>query len=305
VTARLKKSASLARDSASSAPALETYGLAVGEHGAEERPMLRAHQHDEVELNFPCCGALRYVLGGEQVEVAEGQCLAFWAARPHVLIAVEPGTRMIWITLPVTLLTRWALPERFIPDLLAGRIWRAEVEAGLDDKLVQRWRAELSGGGAQAGASPALLEIQACLHRLASRPALGTRGARPKQAKGRADPAAAAARHLERMTGCIARRFGEKLTAAEIAREAALHPAYATQLFRRVTGLTLHAYLERQRIAHARQLLATSEAKIIDVAFASGFETSSAFYAAFARQTGESPARYRRRLRAVRDEEAG
>lgn len=94
----------------------------------------------------------------------------------------------------------------------------------------------------------------------------------------------------------MAERFSEPLTIAEIAAAAGLHPNYAMPLFQRHCGITIRDYLLQHRLTRAQQLMLTSDAKVIDVAMASGFGSVSAFYAAFTRTLGEPPEHYRRRL---------
>jgi AraC-like DNA-binding protein len=56
-------------------------------------------------------------------------------------------------------------------------------------------------------------------------------------------------------------------------------------------------YLTQQRVAHAQQMLITSDANVADIALESGFQTLSHFYSAFARLCGTSPGKYRAMLR--------
>ena len=56
-------------------------------------------------------------------------------------------------------------------------------------------------------------------------------------------------------------------------------------------------YLNRHRIEHARQLLATHDvhsSSILNIAFTVGFNSNSAFYAAFKKCVGQTPAQFRR-----------
>jgi len=63
-------------------------------------------------------------------------------------------------------------------------------------------------------------------------------------------------------------------------------------------GTSFFDYLNRYRIEHARQLLASSDSKssaILTVAFTVGFNSNSAFYSAFKKYVGMTPAQYRQR----------
>ena len=62
-------------------------------------------------------------------------------------------------------------------------------------------------------------------------------------------------------------------------------------------GVSFFDYLNRYRVDHARHLLGSAEgasSAILNIAFAVGFNSNSAFYAAFRKHVGQTPAQYRR-----------
>ncbi|QIZ10324.1 AraC family transcriptional regulator [Priestia megaterium] len=65
--------------------------------------------------------------------------------------------------------------------------------------------------------------------------------------------------------------------------------------FRRLTGLTPNEFLNRLRIQSASDLLRSTNKSMIDLAFASGFQSLSAFNKQFKRYTGLSPREYRKK----------
>jgi AraC-like DNA-binding protein len=102
------------------------------------------------------------------------------------------------------------------------------------------------------------------------------------------------AEDLHDMACCIAQNYTEPLTIDDISREVGLHPNYAMGLFKKTFGTTLIDYLTRHRVSHAHRLLATTDDKIVDVAFSSGFSSISRFNEAFRRACGSSPRDYRK-----------
>lgn len=99
---------------------------------------------------------------------------------------------------------------------------------------------------------------------------------------------------IEAMLHVIAARFAEPLTLRELAAGTGWHPHYAAGQFKRWIGVPPGEFLLRQRVAHARHLLLTGEAKVIEVGEACGFASQSSFYTAFRRLVGQTPASYRR-----------
>ncbi|MCM3115023.1 AraC family transcriptional regulator [Neobacillus sp. MER 74] len=65
--------------------------------------------------------------------------------------------------------------------------------------------------------------------------------------------------------------------------------------FRQLTGLTPNEFLNRLRIQSASDLLRTTNKSMIDLAFASGFQSLSAFNKQFKRYTGQAPREYRKK----------
>ena len=62
-------------------------------------------------------------------------------------------------------------------------------------------------------------------------------------------------------------------------------------------GMSFFDYLNQYRIEHARMLLARFDGQsnaILNIAFTVGFNSNSAFYAAFKKSVGQTPAQYRR-----------
>jgi AraC-like DNA-binding protein len=62
-------------------------------------------------------------------------------------------------------------------------------------------------------------------------------------------------------------------------------------------GMSFFDYLNRYRIEHAKELLSGMHGQsgaILNIAFAVGFNSNSAFYAAFKKRVGQTPAQYRR-----------
>lgn len=255
--------------------------------------MRDAHQHQDVEINFLLRGSVRYVIAASMVTLRPGRLHVFWGATPHQLIAREAKTEMAWITLPLKWLYHWQLPDAFSRDLLAGHMLgdRAALASELDN--LQRWRDDLSSGKADR-ARAAAMEVEARLHRMAiTGPRKLNRMSAASRRHGRHHPTAAHAEHVERMIRFMVEHFDQPLRVQEVARQVDLHPNYAMTLFRRHTGLSVVDYLTRLRIWHAQRLLVSTDQRVLEIAYASGFGSPSRFYEAFTALCGRSPTAFR------------
>ena len=85
----------------------------------------------------------------------------------------------------------------------------------------------------------------------------------------------------------------EKLTLAELAREAAMSPYHFLRTFHGLVGLTPHQFLLRTRLHRAAVRLRRSPEPVSAVAFDAGFNDLSTFNRRFRRVMGMSPSGYR------------
>jgi AraC-like DNA-binding protein len=249
--------------------------------------MATPHTHNDIELNFVAEGQLTYLFGAQHVTFVAGNLCVFWAAIPHQIIQLGGTTSHYAIHLPLANFLQWGLPQPFTQQILSGIPVASSTvdDASFSQAMFERWHRH-----AQLNLPEyhqiTMLEIEASLRLLAlSARALSAEESRAVTRAGGAE--------IEHMVSCITTRFQEPLTVAQIASTANLHPNYAMQLFRTYTGRTIVNYLNQYRIAHAQQLLLTTDKSVLDIAFESGFNSLSRFYAVFRKTCRLSPARYR------------
>lgn len=252
--------------------------------------MLRPHQHSDLELNYLLAGTWRYLVNGRLAELPVGRLCVLWGATLHQSLDAR-SARMVWVTVSLEQVLGWGLPEAFVGRLLSEGLVIDPLPMADDSALLERWAADLHAGG-EARQRIVLLELEARLRRLAL--AAEAAGERERPAEGAVVGTLAA---VQRLAAYISAHYHEPVSIEAMARAVHLHPRQAMMLFRRHTGVTLHQYLTRQRVAAAQRLLMDGQRSVLDVAFASGFGSTSRFYAAFGRETGCSPGAFRRRVR--------
>ena len=246
-----------------------------------------AHRHQELEWNLIERGAVLYLCGGARVRVEAGQLAVFWGAAPHQLLEVGGAARGMWATLPLSTFLSWELAPGWVQNLLRGAVVVSEIdETGAAQ--MRGWERDLAMSDA-AREKIVLLEMQARLRRLSlcSAQILG----RPEHL-GRGESG-----KLERMAAFMAQHFADPIRIIDIARAAELHPNYAMTLFKREFGLSLGEFLLRTRLADAQRLLATTDETVARIAARAGFGSTARFHAVWKRELGETPAKYRARMR--------
>lgn len=80
----------------------------------------------------------------------------------------------------------------------------------------------------------------------------------------------------------------------ELAREMGISVAQLTGLFKRTLGLPPHRFIMNLRVTRARELLQTTQLSISEIALACGFSHQEHLTRIFKRETGFTPAAYRR-----------
>ncbi len=113
-------------------------------------------------------------------------------------------------------------------------------------------------------------------------------------------PPSLSARTLARIESYIEDRLGQPITLAELASVANVSRFHFARLFKRSTGVTAMAYVERARIRQAQDLLRKAELPLSEIALVLGFADQSHFTRRFHRHVGSTPAAFARNFGAQR-----
>lgn len=86
----------------------------------------------------------------------------------------------------------------------------------------------------------------------------------------------------------------EQIGLEEVASEALLSPYHYHRVFRNEVGMTVVDYIRNRRMSLASTTLRSTDAGILDIALACGFESQEAFTRAFRKLYGMPPGRFRK-----------
>ena len=243
-------------------------------------PMGYLEEHSEVEVNFVQSGELTYLYNGALHTIVGGNTACFWGSTPHSVVHVAPHTKMAWITIPLPIVLQWDLTEKFRKKLMAGEF--LILSNPIDELSLSRWMMDFK----DAPKRVLIMELEAFFLRTQE-------NLSPSRQKSDLKPAPTQVAHTAKMTRFIARHFREAIGIAEIAAAAGLHPKYAMGIFKKTYGLSLHHYLLDYRLAHAKNLLISTNDSVLDVALSSGFSSCSSFYEFFKSKTHTTPRAFR------------
>ena len=99
--------------------------------------------------------------------------------------------------------------------------------------------------------------------------------------------------HVRRCVHLLSEKLCEDVRIDALAADVGVSAAYLQRIFRQVQGQSIIEYLNRMRIERAKLLLLNTDAPVIDIALASGFNSRQHFTRVFTTAEGCSPQRYR------------
>ena len=102
---------------------------------------------------------------------------------------------------------------------------------------------------------------------------------------------------IERTLTTMRRNLGTQVSIHELAAGSGMSHAYFTLQFRKHTGHSPRSFFNRQKIAKACECLATTDAKVENIAHLLGFGDPFYFCRLFKRLTRQTPTQYRRSCR--------
>ena len=105
-------------------------------------------------------------------------------------------------------------------------------------------------------------------------------------------------RHPLAVRACayIEGNYHRRLSLSQVASGLAVSPSYLSRVFRRETGVTLTAYIQRVRIDRSLVLLAQGPSSISEIAYQVGYQNYRDFYRNFVKYEKASPRQMRQML---------
>lgn len=257
--------------------------------------MSRPDKHSEIELNFFEKGTLTYLFWGERVSIHGGNLALFWAAVPHQIVDFSNLKSYFVVTIPLPWMLSWDLPETFTGRLLNGRLLQETKPPShvRDKNLFEQWFQDVNQNS-KSSYEIVLLEIRARLLRMADNLETSQDPSDPSAPKCAIRQVGAQNfSKIESIARFIAQHYTEDIHLADIAASVDLHPDYAAYAFKKTFGITINNFVIQHRVQHAQRLLVTTNKKILDIAFESGFNSLSRFNTSFKGLCRCTPREYR------------
>lgn len=248
------------------------------------------HFHPSIEFNYLRDCGMTYAFPGGEVTLPRNRLVLFWAAHPHRVVDIDGRGTITNAYVSLSEFVKWSLPTEFLELLLGGAVISTVAPNAFDDAMTKRWESERTKGTAQWHRAHSR-EIEARLIRLNEEGF--TKLFEPSNTGSANTMGGAAVFQFERMLRYIANNFSDPISVEDVAQVGNLSPNYAISFFKRLMGKSIKSHIIDLRLAHAKMLLVETELKIASVAMDSGFKSQAAFYAAFQKRIGTSPAAFR------------
>ena len=247
------------------------------------------HTHADIELNYLTEGRIHYIAGGRIWDIAHGTLSLFWGGVPHQVIQAEPGSEGIWITFPFAWFARWSVQGAVFRSVLGGMLIQPNESEPRYFRETERARLEVwldeFDSGDISDRDVLLLELETRVRRMLASPG--------DESKAKEVKWTGQLRSFQLIAEWIGNHYQERITSTDVADATGYHEKYLMGLFRRITGMTLWAFVRQIRLAHAQRLLVTTDLAVDDIAADAGFGTPRSLYAAFRDFSGDTPAEFR------------
>jgi AraC family transcriptional regulator len=102
---------------------------------------------------------------------------------------------------------------------------------------------------------------------------------------------------LERAIDYLETNYRKRITVAEVATHAGIHPSFLAELFRKRYAMSIGEWVRHRRLEFARDALQSATTSISGIAFQAGFADQSHLTRLFFARFGITPGEYRRTLR--------
>ncbi len=257
----------------------------------QETEGYRSHWHNAYELITPIENRFSVTVEGTVYRLQPGEVLLIPSGVVHELAQQERGRRVIFLVekeelLAIddfALLQRWFYPCQLLTPEGDGESC-AHVVKCLE--MAAREIQSESHFGRTAARAWLHLALTACGR------ALLARGDGSAMLTG---PAAAKRTLVAMQDACafITEHCDERLTLEGLAAQCGYSKYHFTRLFSEYTGISFHAYLNRQRMSRCRQLLMDGSTQITEIALRAGFGSIATFNRVFREVEGMTPSQFR------------
>lgn len=98
---------------------------------------------------------------------------------------------------------------------------------------------------------------------------------------------------MSKVFSYISENYSQNITVAQMAELCFMSYSYFSKIFKKITGKSFNDYVNYIRLREAERLLATTEMAVTEIAYSTGFSSSSYFVSKFREHKNMTPKKYR------------
>lgn len=255
------------------------------------------HRHTAFELSLICGGSGLYRAGGQDYPFREGDIFLFSSNETHCIVEVSGDSPLDIMNLQVEPRFLWS-PENLLfqvqyPDIFSRRndryVHRLSVKEAPAREIARRLRAVETEFLQEKTDYRLMVKLQ-ILELLVL--------IRREYADFFREPAGQVnvqyLSQMEQALDYIHKHLTSELQLEQVAKEAAMSPAYFSSLFKKLNGLSLWEYVQTRRIELASEMLTNTRKNVSVIALECGYNSLSNFNRSFKSLTGQTPVAYRK-----------
>lgn len=253
-------------------------------HSSDQRDAdFEVHCHDFHKVVFCLQGSVAYIMEGNRYDLQSGDILLIPQGQIHrSILRGDTVYERIILWIKDSFLCSFeeeALLRPFASGSAAKTLYRPQT--ALYKSLLAKLTAaencrQQDFAGCQLMQNTYVVQFLLELSRYLSRPAV-----LPENAV-HTDP------KVQQILAYINAHLTEKMPVEQLARQFYISPSHLMHLFKRHTGLSVHQYILKKRLANAWEAIRSGE-RVLHAAAQAGFQDYSAFLKAFRSQYGVSP----------------
>jgi len=280
-------------DEQSGAPQLRMFHSLV----APCRRPFEEHRHTAYELSLICGGSGLYRAGGRDYPFQEGDIFLFSSNETHCIVEVTGEEPLNIMNLQFEPRFLWS-PENLLfqvqyPDIFSRRndryVHRLSVKEAPAKEIARRLRAVESEFRMEKTDFRLMVKLQILELLVLIRLEYADFFREPAE---RINVQYLA--QMEQALDYIHKNLTRELQLEQVAREAAMSPAYFSSLFKKLNGLSLWEYVQTRRIELASEMLVNTRKNVSEIALECGYNSLSNFNRSFKALTGQTPVAYRK-----------
>jgi len=264
------------------------------------------HRHEYMQINYVFRGKGRHYLNKNMFEIVKGDIFVIPPYIPHQICGIEQEELMIC---EFEFVPEYVSRYFEMHDSAESFLDFAYIEPFLVSESKMKPRLNLTGESQlevenilteaiseYESRSPGfVLIVKALLLKL-----LVIVGREFSRSLEKADVHNEFSRHRESINGAmgyISENYMKDLNAEEVSKKFMLSLSYFRYLFKSISSKTFTEYLNEVRVIKAMELLKTTDKRVIDVSFETGFNNVNHFNKVFRHYTGLTPLGYRKSTR--------